>query len=127
MDVGRATMHLNLYASLLYGATLLLAPEQFCDLLQAEPVNLAWLRTIGAALLGTNVLGSWLWLRSPSLDVARIQFATALLEAVAMLTSLLLGEFTAERLYLVQGSVFLAFLVSAGLWPTLQVEADPQA
>ena len=85
-------MVVNLWASLVYGLVLILAPDVFCELLQADPVNTAWLRTIGAALLGTNVLGSWLWLRNPNLDMGRVQTVTAGLEAVAMGASLLLGE-----------------------------------
>ena len=71
-SVGRPTMVVNLWASLAYGLVLVLAPDEFCELLQADPVNTAWLRTIGAALLGTNVLGSWLWLRNPNLSQSQL-------------------------------------------------------
>ena len=111
-------MWVNLWASLAYGLILIMTPELFCDFLRAEPVNTAWLRTIGAALLGTNVLGSWLWLRTPSIDMGRVQTATAGLEAMAMSVSLLLGEFTAENIWMVQVSVLLAVLVTIGLSPT---------
>ena len=117
-SVGRPTMVVNLWASLAYGLVLLLTPDLFCDILQADAVNTAWLRTIGAALLGTNVLGSWLWLRNPSLDMGRVQTATAGLEATAMGGSLLLGEFTADNIWMVQVSVFLAIIVTIGLVPT---------
>ena len=116
--VGRPTMMVNLWASLAYGLVLILAPDLFCDILQADVVNTAWLRTIGAALLGTNVLGSWLWLRNPNLDMGRVQTATAGLEAVAMGASLLLGEFTADNIWMVQASVLLALIVTIGLLPT---------
>ncbi len=115
-------MGVNLWASLAYGLILLLAPDLFCEILQADAVNTAWLRTIGAALLGTNVLGSWLWLRNPSIDMGRVQTATAGLEAVAMGLSLLLGEFTADNIWMVQASVFLAVLVTIGLIPTTMEE-----
>ena len=111
-------MVVNLWASLAYGLVLILAPDLFCDILQADAVNTAWLRTIGAALLGTNVLGSWLWLRNPSLDMGRVQTTTAGLEAVAMGASLLLGEFTADNIWRVQASVFLALIVTIGRVPT---------
>lgn len=116
----RPTVQVNLWASLAYGGVLLLAPELFCALIDAEPVNTAWLRTIGAALLGTNVLGSWLWLASPERNMGRIQFATAGLEAMAMSVSLVLGEFTAANLWMVQASVVLAWVVTAGLWAGAQ-------
>ena len=116
----RLTVQVNLWASLAYGGMLLLAPDLFCTLIDAEPVNTAWLRTIGAALLGTNVLGSWLWLASPELNMGRVQFATAGLEALAMSVSLLLGEFTAANLWMVQASVVLAWVVTAGLWAGTQ-------
>ena len=115
-------MGVNLWASLAYGLVLLLAPDLFCEILQADAVNTAWLRTIGAALLGTNVLGSWLWLRNPSIDMGRVQTATAGLEAIAMGISLLLGEFTADNIWMVQASVFLAVLVTIGLLPTTMEE-----
>ena len=45
-----------------------IVPDVFCDLLKAEAVNTAWLRTIGAALIGTNVVNGinhwqflWQW------------------------------------------------------------------
>lgn len=113
--LARPAMQVNLWASLGYGLFLLAAPDVFCDLLKAEAVNTAWLRTIGAALLGTNVVGSWLWLKSPSLDMGRVQTITAGLEALAMALSLILGEFTAENIWMVQASVALAFVVTLGL------------
>tara|TARA_B100001113_G_scaffold78450_1_gene61633 strand:- start:1171 stop:1533 length:363 start_codon:yes stop_codon:yes gene_type:complete len=116
-------MVVNLWASLVYGLVLILAPDVFCELLQADPVNTAWLRTIGAALLGTNVLGSWLWLRNPNLDMGRVQTVTAGLEAAAMGASLLLGEFTADNIWMVQASVFLALIVTIGLIPTARGES----
>ena len=122
-SVGRITMVVNLWASLAYGLVLLLAPDFFCEILQADAVNIAWLRTIGAALLGTNVLGSWLWLRNPSTDMGRVQTATAGLEAIAMGVSLLLGEFTADNIWMVQTSVLLAVFVTIGLLPTMMEES----
>jgi len=112
----RPTMQVNLWASLGYGVFLLAAPDMFCELLKAEAVNTSWLRTIGAALLGTNVVGSWLWLKSPSLDMGRVQTITAGLEAFAMALSLYLDEFTAENIWMVQVSVVLAFIVTIGLY-----------
>ena len=122
-SVGRATMVVNLWASLAYGLVLILAPDLFCEILQADAVNTAWLRTIGAALLGTNVLGSWLWLRNPGLDMGRVQTTTAGLEAAAMAASLLLGEFTADNIWMVQASVILALVVTIGLVPTARGES----
>jgi len=120
--VGRVAMNINLWASLGYGLTLLLTPELFCELLDAEKVNTAWLRTIGAALLGTNVIGSWLWIKSPSMDMGRVQFATATFEAIAMAGSLVLDEFTANNIWMVQASVLLAFVVAIALAPTTRLE-----
>ena len=120
--IGRLAMQVNLWASLGYGLMLLLIPDVFCDLLKAEAVNTAWLRTIGAALLGTNVVGCWLWLKTPNLDMGRVQTATAGLEAGAMTLSLLLGEFTAEIIWMVQTSVVLAFAVTLALMPTSMTE-----
>ena len=116
-------MVVNLWASLAFGLVLILAPDLFCDILQADAINTAWLRTVGAALLGTNVLGSWLWLRNPCLDMGRVQTTTAGLEAVAMGVSLLLGEFTADNIWMVQASVFLALIVTIGLVPTAMRES----
>lgn len=122
LRTGTLAMQVNLWASLAYGGMLLLAPDLFCDLLKAEAVNTAWLRTIGAALIGTNVVGSWLWLKSPSVEMGKVQFATAALEAAAMATSLMLEEFTAQNLWMVQASVVLAVAVAAGLYPAAQDE-----
>ena len=121
-QIGTIAMRINLWASLGYGLTLLLIPEVFCDLLDAEKVNTAWLRTIGAALLGTNVVGCWLWLTSPSMDMGRVQLATATLEALAMAVSLVLDEFTANNIWMVQASVVLAFVVAIALIPTARPE-----
>ena len=121
-QIGTIAMRINLWASLGYGLTLLLIPEVFCDLLDAEKVNTAWLRTIGAALLGTNVVGCWLWLKSPSMDMGRVQLATAALEAIAMAGSLVLDEFTANNIWMVQASVVLAVVVAIALIPTARPE-----
>jgi len=120
MRIGTLAMQVNLWASFGYGLMLLIVPDVFCDLLKAEAVNTAWLRTIGAALIGTNVVGCWLWLQSPSVDMGKVQFATATLEALAMATSLILDEFTAQNIWMVQASVVLAVIVAAGLYPTTQ-------
>ena len=116
--IGTLAMKVNLWASLGYGLTLFLIPDVFCDMIEAEKVNTAWLRTIGAALLGTNVVGCWLWLKTPSIDMGKVQFVTAGLEAIAMALSLILGEFTAEKIWMVQASVGLAIVVTLGLIPT---------
>lgn len=120
MQIGTLAVQVNLWASLGYGFLLLLLPDVFCDLLKAEAVNTAWLRTIGAALIGTNVVGSRLWLKSPGTDMGIVLFGTAALEAAAMVTSLMLDEFTAQNLWMVQASVVLAVVVAAGLYPTTQ-------
>ena len=116
--IGTLAMKVNFWASLGYGLTLFLIPDMFCDMIEAEKVNTAWLRTIGAALLGTNVVGCWLWLKTPSIDMGKVQFVTAGLEAIAMALSLILGEFTAEKIWMVQASVGLAIVVTLGLIPT---------
>ena len=116
--IGTLAMKVNLWASLGYGLTLFLMPDMFCDMIEAEKVNTAWLRTIGAALLGTNVVGCWLWLKTPSIDMGKVQFVTAGLEAIAMTVSLILGEFTAEKIWMVQASVGLAIVVALALIPT---------
>ena len=120
--IGTMAIQVNLWASLGYGLILFLVPDVFCELLDAEKVNTAWLRTIGAALLGTNVVGCWLWLKSPSMDMGRVQLATAALEAIAMAASLMLGEFTANNIWMVQASVVLAFVVAIALIPTAKPE-----
>lgn len=117
-DLVRPTMKINLWASLGYGAILLISPALFCEIIDATAINLSWLRTIGAALIGTNVVGSWLWLRAPSLDMGRVQLATAGMEAFAMTVSLALGEFTAQRIWMVQLSILLAIVVMIGLIPS---------
>ena len=111
----KPAMMLNLWASLGYGLFLLCAPDLFCDLIKADAVNIAWLRTIGAALLGTNVVGSWLWLNNPTLELGRVLTVTAGLQAIAMSASLRLGEFTAEKIWIIQASIVLAVLVTIGL------------
>ena len=116
--IGTLALKVNLWASLGYGLTLFLIPDVFCDMIEAEKVNTAWLRTIGAALLGTNVVGCWLWLKTPNIDMGKVQFVTAGLEAIAMALSLSLGEFTAEKIWMVQASVGLAIVVTLGLIPT---------
>ena len=46
MRIGRIAVQVNLWASLGYGALLLFAPDVFCDLIDAEAINTAWLRTL---------------------------------------------------------------------------------
>ena len=49
--------------------------------------------------------------------MGKVQLATAGLEAFAMATSLILGEFTAQRIWMVQVSILLAVVVTIGLVP----------
>jgi hypothetical protein len=52
--------------------------------------------------------------------MGRVQTVTAGLEAFAMGLSLLLGEFTADNIWMVQASVVLALLVTIGLYSSSQ-------
>jgi len=54
--------------------------------------------------------------------MGRVQLATAVLEAIAMAASLMLGEFTANNIWMVQASVVLAFVVAIALIPTAKPE-----
>ena len=109
-----------------------------------EPLGIAWLRPHATAcprrprrpaqgrsgqhgLVAHHRSGAfrptpWLvvWLKSPGIDMGKVQFATSP-EAAAMATSLMLDEFTAQNLWMVQASVVLAVVVAAGLYPTTQV------
>ena len=49
-----------------------------------------------------------------------VETVNAALEAASMATSLMLDEFTAQNLWMVQASVVLAVIVAAGLYPTTQ-------
>jgi hypothetical protein len=84
--------------SFIYGAVFLIAPGAFAAYSQAQPVNLAWLRNVGAALVAVQGVGLLIAARNLA-DRGELLFVIALasaLESIALWISLGLGEFSAE-------------------------------
>lgn len=84
--------------SFIYGAVFLIAPGAFAAYSQAQSVNLAWLRNVGAALVAVQGVGLLIAARNLTARV-ELLFVVALasaVESIALWISLALGEFSAD-------------------------------
>lgn len=108
--------------SFIYGAVFLIAPGAFAAYSQAQSVNLAWLRNVGAALVAVQGVGLLIAARNLP-DRVALLLVVALasgLESIALWISLARGEFSAELTVAVVLPAALATIASvfllAGVW-----------
>lgn len=97
--------------SVLYGLVFLAMPGFFVDLSAARPINLGWLRNVGAALVAVQGLGTVFAIRGPgNQDLLLVLGIASLAETLALGISLAAGEFSAARLWMVWGPAIAAGL-----------------
>lgn len=109
--------------SFVYGLLFLIAPGLFADLSQARRVNLAWLRNVGAALVSVQGVGTILAIRRRpwNAELLLILGIASLVETAALVVSLAIGEFSAERRWMIwapavaAGASGLVYLYAARL------------
>ena len=100
--------------SLLYGLVFFFAPYFFAELTTAEPINIAWLRNIGASICGVLFLGLLFVYRSPSknYDLFMIIAITSILQTLGLIFSRFYNEFSAQKTLLIDFTIYSAILVS---------------
>jgi hypothetical protein len=106
------------FASLAYGGVFLLIPAWFAEFSGADPVNLAWLRNVGAALVSVQGFGG-LWAmvrRKATLSLVVMIALASTVESVALWLSISLDEFTATRMWTIILPTLLASVSSVFLW-----------
>ena len=100
--------------SLLYGLVFFFAPYFFAELTTAEPINIAWLRNIGASICGVLFLGLLFVYRSPSknYDLFMIITITSILQTLGLIFSRFYNEFSAQKTLMIDFTIYSAVLVS---------------
>ena len=100
--------------SLLYGLVFSFAPYFFAELTQAEPINIAWLRNIGASIFGILFLGLLIVYRYPSksYDLFMIITITSILQTLGLIFSRFYNEFSAQKTLLIDFTIYSAVFVS---------------
>ena len=100
--------------SLLYGLVFFFAPYFFAELTLAEPTNIAWLRNIGASICGILFLGLLFVYRSPSknFDLFMIITITSILQTLGLIFSRFYNEFSAQKILMIDFTIYSAVLVS---------------
>ena len=100
--------------SLLYGLVFSIAPYFFAELTQADPTNIAWLRNIGASICGVLFFGLLYVYRSPSknYDLFMIITITSILQTLGLIFSRFYNEFSAQKILMIDFTIYSAVLVS---------------
>tara|TARA_B110000116_G_scaffold217725_1_gene195011 strand:- start:467 stop:850 length:384 start_codon:yes stop_codon:yes gene_type:complete len=99
--------------SLIYGSVFLFNPIWFIDLSEAEHINIAWLRNIGASIVGLLFFGCLSIYYKPKgkLSLFKIITITSTLQTIALIFSRFYNEFSAQNLIIVDLSIYLAVFV----------------
>ena len=99
--------------SLIYGMTFLIYPNWFISLSEAENINSAWLRNIGASVVGLLFFGCFSIYYKPKgkLSLLKIITITSTLQTFALIFSRFYNEFSAQNLIVIDLTIYLAIFV----------------
>jgi hypothetical protein len=100
--------------SLIYGLIFLFTPNFFIELSQAEHINVAWLRNIGASISGVLFLGLILTYLNPSknYDLFLVITITSILQTLGLIFSRFYNEFSAQKIIIIDLTIYSAIIVS---------------
>ena len=100
--------------SLIYGLFFLFMPNLFAELTQAENTNIAWLRNIGASICGVLFIGLLLVYRKPerNYDLFSVITITSILQTLALIFSRFFNEFSAQKTFVIDFTIYSAIFVS---------------
>jgi len=100
--------------SLIYGIYFLFFPFHFVSITVAEEINIAWLRNIGASITGLLFIGLLYISINPekSLKLLTIITITSIIQTSALIYSRLFSEFSAEKLILIDITIYSALVVT---------------
>lgn len=99
--------------SLIYGSIFLFFPLWFVDFSDAKSINVAWLRNIGASVIGLLFFGCLSIYFKPrgKLSILKIIAITSILQTFALIFSRFFNEFSAKKLIVIDLTIFLALFV----------------
>jgi len=99
--------------SLIYGLVFLITPEYFIKLSNAEYINVAWLRNIGASIIGLLFFGCISIYYKPhgKFNILKIITITSVLQTLALIYSRFYNEFSAKNILLIDLTIYLAIFV----------------
>ncbi len=117
-SIVKLTLALVALAGLAFGGSLALIPDWYITLSESEPVNLAWLRMIGAGMFSVQGIGLFV-ATFRRRDTTPIILQVALLstaQSVAGWYSLFTGEFSAVAQWALVVPLLFATIASVLLW-----------
>ena len=99
--------------SLIYGSIFFFSPYWFADLTEAKNINIAWLRNIGASIIGLLFFGCSYIFYKPrgTLALLKVITITSALQTFSLIFSRFYNEFSAEKLIVIDITIFLAIFV----------------
>ena len=99
--------------SLIYGLIFLIFPYWFVNFSAAESINIAWLRSIGASIVGLLFFGSISIYRNPKgkLGLLKIMTITSIIQTLALIYSRFYNEFSAKNIHVIDLTIYLAIFV----------------
>ena len=103
--------------SLLYGVYFLFFPYNFATLTNAEDTNIAWLRNIGGAITGLLFFGLLFIFIEPnkSIKLLKVIIITSVLQTTALIYSRTFGEFSANKMFIIDLTIYSALIVTVYL------------
>ena len=103
--------------SLLYGVYFLFFPYNFATLTNAEDTNIAWLRNIGGAITGLLFFGLLFIFIEPkkSIKLLKVIIITSVLQTTALIYSRTFGEFSANKMFIIDLTIYSALAVTVYL------------
>ena len=110
----RSSLILIALFSLIYGLVFIIVPTFFVNLSQAELINVAWLRNIGASISGVLFLGLLLVYLNPSknYDLFLVITTTSILQTLSLIFSRFYNEFSAQKIIIIDLTIYAAIIVS---------------
>ena len=100
--------------SLFYGAIFFIIPDWFVNFTMAENINIAWLRSIGASILGMLFLGCFFIYLNPKdkKHLLIIITFTSLFQTLGLIYSRYFNEFSAKNIVIIVITIIIAVLVT---------------
>lgn len=100
--------------SLVYGLYFLFFPYNFAALTNAEDTNIAWLRNLGGSITGLLFFGLLFIFIEPkkSARLLKIIIITSVLQTTALIYSRISGEFSADKMVIIDLTIYSALIVT---------------
>ena len=100
--------------SLLYGILFLFLPYLFVDISIAKTTNIAWLRSIGASIIGVLFFGCLSIYLNPigKFELLKIITLTSFLQTSGLIYSRFKSEFSAQNLLVIDLTIVLAIVTT---------------